>query len=62
MIGSNCIRPTGVDMDLQGKRLFMASDTMGGGDIYVIQKSDGTPMDKVTVEELERLEKSTSPR
>jgi hypothetical protein len=59
--GGNCMRPTGVDFDLQGKRLFMASDASGGGDIYVIQRTDGTPVDKVSVQELESLEKSTSP-
>jgi hypothetical protein len=53
MMGGNCIRPTGVDIDPQGKRLFMASDSAGGGDIYVIQKTDGTPIDQVTVQELE---------
>jgi hypothetical protein len=62
MLGGNCMRPTGVDMDPQGKRLFMASDSTGGGDIYVIQKIDGTPVDKVTVQELESLEKSVSPK
>jgi hypothetical protein len=61
MMGGNCIRPTGVDIDPQGKRLFMASDSAGGGDIYVIQKTDGTPIDQVTVQEMEGLEKSTSP-
>jgi hypothetical protein len=39
----------------------MASDSAGGGDIYVIQKIDGTPIDQVTVQEMEGLEKSTSP-
>jgi hypothetical protein len=62
MLGANCMRPTGVDFDPQGKRLFMASDSGFGGEIYVIQKTDGTPMDKVSVQELESLEKSTSPK
>ena len=44
-----------MDIDPQGKRLFMASDSAGGGDIYVIQKTDGTPIDRVTVQELEGL-------
>jgi hypothetical protein len=62
MLGGNCIRPAGLDIDPQGKRLFMASDTSNGGEIYVIQKTDGTPIDKVSVQELESLEKSVSPK
>lgn len=56
------MRPTGIDIDPQGKRLFMASDTSGPGDIYVIQKTDGTPINNISVQELEALEKSSSPR
>jgi hypothetical protein len=62
MFGGNCIRPTGLEIDPQGKRLFMASDSSAGGEIYVIQKTDGTPIDQVTVQEFESLEKSKSPK
>ena len=51
-----------MDIDPQGKRLFMASDSSGGGDIHVIQKTDGTPIDQVTVQELEGLGTSSGVR
>jgi len=55
----DCIRPTGVAFDADG-RLFMASSGANAGEIFVIVRNDGLPVDSSTAEELELLEKSKS--
>lgn len=56
---NGCIRPTGIDFDSKG-RLFMASSGNSTGEIFVVMRTDGKPVDAATAEELELLEKSVS--
>jgi hypothetical protein len=56
-VGNICFRPAGIAFDSKG-RLFMASDATG--EIYVITRTDGAPVDSVGVDVLEALERPES--